>query len=64
MTDREIILQAMHDARAILCDYIDPKPCDCADAVNRLLRVLDRDEVVDALHRLDRRRAFKLVTTA
>ncbi len=64
MTDHEIILNALLDARAILGDYIDPKPHHCEDAVNRLLGVLDRDEVVDALYRLDRRRAFKLITTA
>lgn len=64
MTDQEIILQAMHDARAILGDYVDPKPRDCEDALNRLMRVLDRDEVVEALYRVDRRRTFKLITIA
>jgi hypothetical protein len=43
MTDHEIILNALLDARAILGDYIDPKPHHCEDAVNRLLRVLGRD---------------------
>lgn len=62
MTDQEIILQALHDARAILGDYIDPKPHHCEDAVNRLFRVLDHDDVVAALHRLDQRRAFKFIT--
>jgi hypothetical protein len=64
MTDHEIILNALLDARAILGDYIDPTPHHCEDTVNRLLRVLDRDDVVHALYRLDRRRAFKLITTA
>ena len=64
MTDQDIILKALHDARAILGDYVDPKPLDCAEAMNQLLMELDPDEVVDALHRLDRRRAFKLITIA
>lgn len=46
MTHQEIILQAMRDARAILDDYVDPRPHDCVDALNRLLRVRDRDEVI------------------
>jgi hypothetical protein len=62
MTDQEIILNALHDARDILGDYVDPKPHHCEDAIHRLLRVLDRDEVVEALDRLDRRKAFKLIS--
>ena len=64
MTDQGIILKALQDARAILGDYVDPKPFDRAEAMNQLLMVLDRDEVVAALYRLDRRRAFKLITIA
>lgn len=64
MTDQDIILKALHDARAILGDYVDPKPRDCAEAMNQLFMVLDRDDVVATLYRLDRRRAFKLITIA
>jgi hypothetical protein len=61
MTDQEIIIRALHDAREILGAYIEPRPRSCEDTMNALLRVLDQDSVVAALHRLDKRRAFTLV---
>jgi hypothetical protein len=57
--DEDTLLRAMEDSRRILADYValgDPTL-----AVDRLLAVLDRDDVVRALDRLKRRRLLRLV---
>jgi hypothetical protein len=57
--DEETLLRAMEDSRRILADYValgDPTL-----AVDRLLAVLDREDVVRALDRLKRRRILHLV---
>jgi hypothetical protein len=51
--DQDTVLRAMEDARRILGEYIAPGPRDSKRTVDRLLAVLDRDEVVHALERLD-----------
>jgi hypothetical protein len=59
--DQDTVLRALDDARRILGEYIAPEPRDARQTVDRLLAVLDRDEVVHALDRLNRRRMLRLV---
>jgi hypothetical protein len=59
--DQDTIIRAVEDARRILGEYIEPGPRDPTRTVNRLLAVLDRNDVVLALDRLKRRRAIRLV---
>lgn len=59
--DQETVLRAVKDARRILGEYLAPGPRDARQTVERLLAVLDRDEVVHALHRMNRRRMLRLV---
>jgi hypothetical protein len=54
--DQETVLRAIEDARRILGEYIAPGPRDAFQTVERLLAVLDRDDVVHALDRLKGRR--------
>jgi hypothetical protein len=49
------------DARRILGEYIEPGPRDATRTVERLLAILDRNEVVRALDRIKRRRVIRLV---
>lgn len=53
MTDTEVVLRAVRQAQAVLADYIDPTDRDCESAVRQLLRVLDDENVVIAMDRLD-----------
>ena len=55
-TDQDTVLRAIGDARRILGEYIAPDPQDATRTVHRLIAVLDRDEVVHALDRMNRRR--------
>jgi hypothetical protein len=53
--DQNTVLRAVDDARSILAEYIAPGPQDATNTIVRLVAVLDRTEVVDALDRLNRR---------
>jgi hypothetical protein len=59
--DQETVLRAIEDAGRILGEYIEPGPRDATRTVERLLAVLDRNDVVHALDRIKRRRVIRLV---
>jgi hypothetical protein len=53
--DQDTPVRAIEDARRILGEYIEKL------TVERLLAVLDRNDVVHALDRINRRRVIRLV---
>jgi hypothetical protein len=59
--DQDTVLRAIEDARRILGEFIAPGPRDPMHTLEKLLTVLDRDEVVHALDRMKRRRTLRLV---
>jgi hypothetical protein len=59
--DQETALRTVQDARRILGEYIDLGPRDPAQTVERLLAVLDREDFLHALDRINRRRVLRLV---
>jgi hypothetical protein len=59
--DQNTLIRAVEDARRILGEYIAPGPRDAIRTVDRLLAVLDRNDVVHALDRIKRRRVIRLV---
>jgi hypothetical protein len=59
--DQDTVLRTVQDARRILGEYIEPGPRDPAQTVERLLAVLDREDFVHALDRINRRRMLRLV---
>jgi hypothetical protein len=59
--DQDTLIRAVEDARRILGEYIELGPRDATRTAERLLAVLDRDDVVHALDRMKRRRAIQLV---
>jgi hypothetical protein len=58
--DQDTLMRAVEDARRILGEYI-AGPRDGTRTVERLLAVLDRNDVVHALDRMNRRRVIRLV---
>jgi hypothetical protein len=52
MTDQQTMLRAVSNAQRILEEYLEPRPHDNERLLNRLIEVLDRNEVVTALRRL------------
>jgi hypothetical protein len=59
--DQDTLVRAVEDARRVLWEYVGPGPRDAIVTVDRLLAVLDRDDVVHALDRIKRRRVIRLV---
>jgi hypothetical protein len=59
--DQDTLLRAIEDARRVLGEYIEPGPRDATRTVERLLVILDRNDVVHAMDRLRRRRTIRLV---
>lgn len=59
--DKETLLRAVEDARRILGEYIQPGKPDAKRTVERLLAVLDKNDVVHALDRIKQRKVMRLV---
>jgi len=59
--DQETVLRAIEDARRVLGEYIQSGQRDATRTVERLLAVLDKNDVVHALDRMNRRRVLRLV---
>ena len=56
-----ILIRAIEDARRILREFIEPGPSDPMRTVERLLILLDRNDVVHALDRTKRCKVIRLV---
>ncbi len=52
MTDQELMLQAVSNAQRIIEEYLEPRHHDNERLLSRLVEVLDRNEVVNAVSRL------------
>ncbi len=53
MTDQERIIIALRDATEIIGDYLEPGPRDAEETINRLIAVLDTQELAAALERVE-----------
>jgi hypothetical protein len=56
-----ILIRAIEDGRRILREFIEPGRHDATRTVERLLILLDRNDVVHALDQTKRRRLIRLV---
>jgi hypothetical protein len=52
LTDQQTMLLAVSNAQRFLDEYLEPRPHDNEWLLNRLVEVLDRNEVVTAVSRL------------
>jgi hypothetical protein len=59
--DQDTLIRAVEDARRILGEFTEPEPRDATRTVERLLAVLDRNDVLHALDRIKRRKVIRLV---
>jgi hypothetical protein len=60
LSDEELTLYAIREAQLILADYVHPGPRDPDQTINALLSVLDRDDVVEAVDRLEASTGMRL----
>jgi hypothetical protein len=54
MTDQELTLQAVSKAQRIIEEYLQPRPHDHEQLLDRLLQILDGNDLVAAVDRLQR----------
>ena len=54
MTDQELTLQAVSKAQRIIEEYLQPIPHDHERLLDRLLQVLDGNDLIAAVDRLQR----------
>ena len=57
MTDQQLAIQAMSAAQRILEEYLEPKPHNAEQLLDRLVEVLEKPEIVVAVDRLQRESA-------
>jgi hypothetical protein len=60
MTDLELALQAVSKAQRIIEEYLEPRPHDHERLLDRLLEILDQNDVVAAVSRLQRSSDMRL----
>ena len=53
LSDEELTLYAIREEQLILADYIQLRPRDSEKTIDALLSVLDRDDAVEAVDRLE-----------
>ena len=52
MTDQQLALQAVSEAQRILEEYLEPRPHNYEQILNKLVEVLERPDLVVAVGRL------------
>jgi hypothetical protein len=61
MKDQEIVLAALNEAALIIGDYLEPGlPSDPVATINRLIEVLDRQELAAAIKRVEKGYGLKV----
>jgi hypothetical protein len=60
MTDLDLALQAVSKAQRIMEEYLEPRPHDRERLLDRLLEVLDHNDFVAAVARLQRGSEMRL----
>jgi hypothetical protein len=61
MTDQELTVDALREAQLILAAYIEPGPRNSEKTIQQLLDVLDRNDVVEAVDRLEDATGLRMV---
>ena len=58
MTDQQLALQSVSEAQRILEEYLEPRPHNYEQILNKLVEVLERPDLVVAVGRLQQRSSF------
>jgi hypothetical protein len=61
LSDEELTVYAIREAQLILADYIEPGTRNAEKTIQDLLDVLDRNDVVEAVDRLENATGLRLV---
>ncbi len=61
LSDEELTVMALREAQLILADYVRPGPRNGEKTIKELLKVLDRNDVVEAVDRLEDAHGLRMV---
>jgi hypothetical protein len=62
VTDQELIIVALKDARWIIAEHLEPeRASDPEETIFRFIRTLDRPEIAHAIERLEKRHGLRVV---
>ena len=61
MKDQAIVVTALNAAALIIGDYLEPGPKDPVATINRLIEVLDNQELAAAIERMEKGYGLKVV---
>jgi hypothetical protein len=61
MSDQELAVYALREAQLILAAYVEPGPHASEKTIQQLLDVLDRNDVVEAVDRLEDATGLRMV---
>ena len=61
MKDQAIVVTALNEAALIIGDHLEPGPKDPIATINRLIEVLDNQELAAAIERMEKGYGLKVV---
>ena len=61
MKDQAIVVTALNEAALIIGDYLEPGRKDPIATINRLIEVLDNQELAAAIERMEKSYGLKVV---
>jgi hypothetical protein len=61
MTDQQLLISTLRKASRIISEYLEPGSRDTAETLNRLIAVLDTEDLARAVERLEEGHGLRVV---
>jgi hypothetical protein len=61
MTDQQLLIGALHEAGWVIAEYLEPGPRDAEKTINKLIAILDRQDLAAAIDRLENAHGLRVV---
>lgn len=61
MSDQKLLITALHDAGRVIAEYLQPGPRDADKSIQKLIAILDRQDLAAAMRRLEDGHGMRLV---
>jgi hypothetical protein len=61
MADLQLLIAAFHEAAWVIAEYLEPGPHDADKTIQQLISILDRQDLVAAMTRLENAHGLRVV---